>query len=392
MTNLRSGVDNSPDPARALMFELRPPSYTTASQPSIPAALPASSGPLPSYSHALPNVIVFGETGTGKSSLINMLGGAPLAGVSSQALGFTFASQAYDLMLAGKPYRVWDTAGLNEGQQGTIPADVALGNLKSLIQNMGDGVSLLVYCIRGTRFRDILRFNYDMFTSIICQNKVPVVLVITGLENESPMDSWWDANKKEFKTRGLKFDGHACVTTTKGKQARDGTFMFQEEYEESETKARDLVATHCSSQPWKMESARWMSEIGLRMAEYMQRYNQRTGTERDVMHLDSHHGNPNQYRSRHPHDASIHHGGHFQDHGDTGNTFASLLQNLLALMGFVRPALPRQTPTRQLSARPYDDHRHHGSSSSHNRRTIRETPNSLHHGMSEPNAMIGGFH
>ena len=281
---------------------------TTSQEPlsaTVPSPHPSPPSPLPnvptlsglqknSTEPAYPNIIIFGETGTGKSSLINMLGGAPLAGVSSQALGFTFANAPYLITLGEQTYRIWDTAGLNEGQQGTIPAEDALNNLKNLVQSLGDGINLLVYCFRGTRFRDILRVNYDMFTGIICQKQVPVVAVITGLENESPMDSWWEANQKEFKNRDLVFAGQACVTTSKGKQMKDDSFMYEEEYQESEEKVRELLQKHCTKDPWKNDSEKWISEINVRMVAYMERYNNRTGTEREVIHIEDE-GGENSY-------------------------------------------------------------------------------------------------
>jgi len=47
----------------------------------------------------IPNIIVFGETGTGKSSIINMLEGRSIAGVSSGASGCTFYSCPYEVKL-----------------------------------------------------------------------------------------------------------------------------------------------------------------------------------------------------------------------------------------------------------------------------------------------------
>jgi len=173
---------------------------------------------------------------------------------------------------------------VDEGQHGTMPAEDALNNLKTLVQNLGDGINLLVYCIRGARFRDILCVNHDLFTGIICQGKVLVVAVITGLENEERMDDWWKENKEEFEARGLSFEEVACVTTSKGKMKVD-SFMFEEEYKESEKKVRELLQKHCKEvlRPWKNESESWFLDIGVRMREYMEEYNNRTDNERQVL-------------------------------------------------------------------------------------------------------------
>ena len=89
-----------------------PPQPSSPTQPD--AQPPSNNSPaLSTY----PNIIIFGETGVGKSSLVNMLvsEGAPRANVSSQALGCTFASLPYLIKLSEQEYRIWDTAGLNEG-------------------------------------------------------------------------------------------------------------------------------------------------------------------------------------------------------------------------------------------------------------------------------------
>lgn len=159
------------------------------------------------------NIVIFGETGTGKSSIINMLADGDVASTSNHPEGCTFESKAYPITIDGVSYTIWDTAGLNEAEAGTVPAGVALHHLQDLVGNLSaGGLSLLVYCIRGSRYRDILKVNYDLFWGIICRGEVPIVLVVTGLENEVPMDGWWDENEKQFTRRDMKFSGHASLS------------------------------------------------------------------------------------------------------------------------------------------------------------------------------------
>ncbi|KAF8635780.1 hypothetical protein AX17_003856 [Amanita inopinata Kibby_2008] len=216
----------------------------------------------PQVGDSTPNVIVFGETGVGKSSLINMIAGKEMAIVSSGALGCTFASTPHDVMLEHGKYRLWDTIGLNEGEHGTATAERAIQNLQDLVMNLKDGgVSLLVYCIRGTRFRDILKINYDLFQKIICDEKVPIVVVVTGLENEGDMEDWWSDNAHDFGRRDMRFVNHACVTTTKGKLTKSGEYMFEEEYNVSTLRVRELIESCCSKQAWKPDGTRWLGGI-----------------------------------------------------------------------------------------------------------------------------------
>ena len=229
--------------------------------------------PIQTSNDSIPNVLVFGETGTGKSSLINMIAGNDVAKVSNDALGCTFGNVQYVVneFIDGSPIRLWDTAGLNEGEHGMVSSEQAMQNLYNLVYNLKGGVNLLVYCIRATRFRDILLTNYELFSRIICQRMVPTVVVVTGLEYQDPMDSWWDENESEFSRRGMEFSGHACVTTTKGKRLKSGEYMFEEEYAESVDAVRKLVKTHVSTQPWIMGGTAWMRGITTDLAEYYRR-------------------------------------------------------------------------------------------------------------------------
>jgi len=199
---------------------------------------------------------------------LNMIAGADVAVTSNSALGCTFDSVGYTVNINGSPYKLWDTAGLNEGEQGSVPAEQAIKNLQDLVQNMKDGVSLLVYCVSGGRFKTILKINYDLFYAIICQAKVPIVVVVTGLENEDPMESWWVENGTEFKRRGMEFTGHACVTITRGRAMRDGGYMFDKEFEESKIAMRELIQRSCSRTAWTVDGRLWLGEITKQLATY----------------------------------------------------------------------------------------------------------------------------
>lgn len=207
------------------------------------------------------NVVVFGETGVGKSSVINMIADKPVAKTSADASGCTFESTPHNATLNNKRIRIWDTAGLNEGEMGTVTAGNAIIHLYHLLRGLEDGVSLLVLCMRAPRIRDSTLRNYMMFRHGLCPHRVPIVLVVTGLEQEGRMDSWWDRNEKVFEKQEMVFDGHACITATKGKK-RNNEYMFEEEYQESREKVRQLVEQYCSEEVPKPEKPR-LGVIGI---------------------------------------------------------------------------------------------------------------------------------
>jgi len=120
-----------------------------------------------------------------------MLAGESKAKVGSDALGVTFQTDSYPIQIRGKSFKMYDTVGLSEGDSGTISASMAIGNLYQLIREVDGGVSLLVYVLRGPRLRSAARKNYRMFYEIFCMKQVPIVIVITGLEEQDDIQAWW---------------------------------------------------------------------------------------------------------------------------------------------------------------------------------------------------------
>ncbi|TEB33774.1 hypothetical protein FA13DRAFT_1707991 [Coprinellus micaceus] len=190
-----------------------------------------------------------------KSAIINMLREKSeeklddaIAVVSNAALGCTLVSTKYPCRLCDEVLMLWDTAGLVEGEFGNVTAGQAEDNLASLLQNMeGGGVSLLVYCIRARRFRTIIKSHYELFFEKTCGRAIPIVLVVTGLENEEFMEDWWVRNEREFRRRGIEFTGHACITSTRGKAVQGGGHVFDDEYEESVRHLQGAILSSATS-------------------------------------------------------------------------------------------------------------------------------------------------
>lgn len=211
------------------------------------------------------NIVFFGESGHGKSSVINMVLGQDTAITSSSATGCTFKSTPYLHQLGGHELALWDTAGLNEGDQGTVTDMKAVASLYKLLKSLEGGVSLLVFCIRAPRINDAAHKNWKLFREVICRKEVPIVVVVTHLENEEPMDDWWQKNEKRFREYEMNpcsehGSGVACVTASKGK-LRKGRHAFQDEYEESQSKVRELIVQNHLHNPRKLNPVEWFQTI-----------------------------------------------------------------------------------------------------------------------------------
>ena len=161
------------------------------------------------------NVILFGETGSGKSSVINLLAGKEVARTSPDIDGCTKVYQPYPLVVNGVSYTVWDTVGLDEPMVGNTGYLRSIEQVCKLVRDLtkAGGVDLLLFCHRQGRITTITQKNYALLYEAACRESVPIAVVITHLEQEERMEDWWDQNAEIFDQRGVKFCGHACVTT-----------------------------------------------------------------------------------------------------------------------------------------------------------------------------------
>ncbi|KAG2036967.1 hypothetical protein BDR03DRAFT_958167 [Suillus americanus] len=161
------------------------------------------------------NVVIFGETGAGKSSLINLVTKKHTAPACNDATGCTTQISEYPLSTESIQSKVkfFDTPGLDEGSEGVVPDREARLVLKKLLQRLGDDVHLLMYCVRGVRAKRGLYHNYNLVRSEV-KGSVPIVLVVTCLEDQEPdMEDWWKNNERIISDSRMTFAGHACVTT-----------------------------------------------------------------------------------------------------------------------------------------------------------------------------------
>ncbi|KAF5366132.1 hypothetical protein D9757_010947 [Collybiopsis confluens] len=196
------------------------------------------------------NIVFFGATGCGKSSVINMLlrEQDEKAAVSDGAKPCTMKTESYLTQRRGIRYQFFDTVALDQAVvQNRKDALVELGHL---MRDMQEGVSLLVYCVRGPRL-PTLDINYEIFYEGFCRKEVPIFIVVTGLEDLDDTESWWSNNKAALKDVPLA--GHACITATVGKK-KDGEYSKQEEYNQSKEKLWKLLSNECNkvTEPWKM--------------------------------------------------------------------------------------------------------------------------------------------
>ncbi|KAJ8597340.1 hypothetical protein M405DRAFT_804143 [Rhizopogon salebrosus TDB-379] len=121
----------------------------------------------------------------------------------------------YELNLGDRHFRFWEVPSI--ASMGFLRRIRAKWQLKKLYKNLhkGDGVYLLLYCMRGLSPPSALPKDYKHFTSIVSStNHVPIALVVNGLEGSlNTMDDWWTKNKRGLERVGMHFSGHVCITS-----------------------------------------------------------------------------------------------------------------------------------------------------------------------------------
>ncbi|KIK68424.1 hypothetical protein GYMLUDRAFT_68289 [Collybiopsis luxurians FD-317 M1] len=188
------------------------------------------------------NIILCGNSRSGKSSVVKMLSSTNTGEIVHQSL---FQAERHRITLSSQLYCFYEITALHGGKvRGSESITHAcVKELSQFVHELEDGISLLVFCLRAAEITDTARDNYDTFHRRICKAKIPIVLLVTGLENQEPeMEQWWHENSAFFKDRNMLFQGHACITATKGRKAGAG-YKNQEEYDKSKDAVRHLIVT-----------------------------------------------------------------------------------------------------------------------------------------------------
>jgi len=220
-----------------------------------------------SDNHDHRNVMIVGDVGAGKSSLVNLISGRKVAKTSDGAASCTLSSKKYDVFLDGVKFALHDTAGLHE----------AIGDMKkkeylhsvcqayALISELerSGGISLLVFCMAGGRISRTVQETYRLFVEVFCNYQVPVVIAVTHMESCNSMEKWWDDNERHIKQYGLKSSGHACITTTRGEQG-----MYKDKYDQSRKSIQKLLLEY-SGQAWTEGKGSWVKRVALYMTGWL---------------------------------------------------------------------------------------------------------------------------
>ncbi|KAG1778215.1 P-loop containing nucleoside triphosphate hydrolase protein [Suillus placidus] len=190
------------------------------------------------------NIVLFGQAGAGKSSVVNLMAGKDIAYTSPGMQPCTLHWQEYLIDFDGVSYKIFDTVGLEEPQLGIKEYLESVENAYWLIKKLESegGIDLLLFCMRAGRISGMLQSNYRLFHEFLCEKKVPIVLAITNLERERRMEDWWEREHANFDKYQINVAGHACITAANNLEGR-----HKDLYEESRITIRELVKTYVAN-------------------------------------------------------------------------------------------------------------------------------------------------
>jgi len=157
------------------------------------------------------NVLLFGDTGVGKSSIINLIMGQNVADVSDVPHSVV-EHTTYEVNFEGRLFKLREVSSI--ASMNFLRRFFAHRRLKKLYDKLyrESGVYLLLYCMRGPSVPSALPKDYKYMTNTT--NRVPIAAVINGLEGSlNTMDDWWTENKQALEHVGMHFSKHACITS-----------------------------------------------------------------------------------------------------------------------------------------------------------------------------------
>ncbi|KIJ14948.1 hypothetical protein PAXINDRAFT_155835 [Paxillus involutus ATCC 200175] len=204
------------------------------------------------------DVIVAGQTGVGKSSLINMIMGVEdgsfhCAKVSTDVRPCTEKTAIYTTMLEGNSLQchLWDTRGFDEVLDGATFMEKAVSWLRGSqcdreLKNVcgartgkldgGHAVTLLIWCISASKITVPVHWQqfYKAYVNF-CRRKVKPVVVITQMNPKAEIASnWKEICEKQLLGLGITGDLLVRVRIHRGPSST--------EYKEDSQAVRGLIS------------------------------------------------------------------------------------------------------------------------------------------------------
>ncbi|KAI6011282.1 hypothetical protein EDC04DRAFT_778045 [Pisolithus marmoratus] len=159
---------------------------------------------------AVLSIMVLGEIGVGKSSVVNLIAGENIAEVSPNANVCTRRTIKYDATVESMRMHIWEVSGFNQ------PGDGLKWNATDFMERLGPllkakaSVDTIPFCMRGLKLTTVTMRIFELIDDIF-GGRIPIVLVINHLEREREMEDWWERNGHKL-GGSMSRTKHVCVT------------------------------------------------------------------------------------------------------------------------------------------------------------------------------------
>ncbi|CAF1394896.1 unnamed protein product [Adineta ricciae] len=208
------------------------------------------------------NVVIFGESGAGKSALINLIYDDIVVKSSDCVLGCTMDNAKVTGSIKGYPdltINLYDTAGLSESTDGNVPTSTAFVQLIKLAYAIPNGINLLICCHSNPRIStEQFKANYRIFIENLCEHRIPCLFVRTNCDHDNPPNKWWIENCDDIKNKlKYKFIDGVCVSTIKSSPTNPNVVLNQ--YLISRINVIRAITTHALRAPISIDS--WKRKV-----------------------------------------------------------------------------------------------------------------------------------
>jgi hypothetical protein len=175
-------------------------------------------------------------------------------GVAAQHRGSleSVAYQRHKKVINNRIFNVFDVT--SAGEHSRLSTSKLLRELRGLLREDGNGISLLVFVMQG-RITDRAQECYNLFYHTLCKEQVKIVMVVTGLEgggidptHPASVLNWFSRNEPYFTRNGMVFSGADCLTAMKGK-LRNGTHIYEDAYKASKWRFERLIMKNYDRTP-----------------------------------------------------------------------------------------------------------------------------------------------
>ena len=199
-------------------------------------------------------VVIFGRTGVGISSLVNLILGHPASNDHPDAKTISEKTKSYPataLPGSNKRFCLYEVPGFG----GQFPEAKILKTIRQIEREKG--IDLFIYCLRKQPMTILPNIVHAIRRDV---PGVPMIAVVTELERygaePGEMETWWDVSLRDGYTNGTRveqmcfgeydrFDAHACITTLPWKEV-DLLDGLRKRRDQSEDHIRRLILEQCT--------------------------------------------------------------------------------------------------------------------------------------------------